>query len=132
MCRRHFVFLVYWYLFGGRDEPADFAQVHGVGAPVVALLGEHQSLPQAGVGLLQPDGRARGPEQRPVEVLAEPERRAQHGGQGQPRDERRAAGSERHVRPGVLSSRERDRCPGGARIKERDVGLSRGGLDREL
>lgn len=95
------------YLFGGGDEPADFAEVHGVGAPVVALLGELQSLLQAWVGLLQPDRRARRPEQRPVEVLTKPEYRAQHGGQGQPEDYWTTAESDHHVGPGVLSKRKR-------------------------
>ncbi len=95
------------YLFGGRDEPADFAEVHGVGAQVVALLGELQSLLQARVGLLQPDRRAWRPEQRPVEVLTEPEYRAQHGGQGQPQDYWTTAESHHHVGAGVLPKRKR-------------------------
>lgn len=73
------------YLFGGRDEAADFAEVHGVGASVVALLCERQGCLQAGVGLMQSDRRAGRPDQRPVEVLTQPEHKAQ-AGQDQPRD----------------------------------------------
>lgn len=91
------------YLFGCSDEPADFAEMHGIRAPVVAILGECQSLFQARVGLMQPDRRAGRPEQRPVEILAEPEHRAQHGGQGQPQNYRTTAESNHHVDPGVLS-----------------------------
>lgn len=98
-------YTVFVYLFGGGQQPADFAEVHRVGAPVVALLGEFQSLLQAGVGLLQPDKRARRPEQRPVDVLTKPEYRAQHGGQGQPQDYR-TAGSDHHVGSGVSSGRK--------------------------
>lgn len=73
------------YLFGGRDEAADFAEVHGVGAAVVALLCERHGFLQAGVALMEWDWGARAPDQRPVEILTQPEHKAQ-AGQDQPGD----------------------------------------------
>lgn len=61
------------YLFSGRDEAADFAEVHRVWASVVAILDELQDFLQTGIGVMESDWRARRPEKRPVEILTQPE-----------------------------------------------------------
>lgn len=60
--------------------------MHRIGDTVVSLLCKGQSLLKTRVGLVDPDRRAGGPEERPVEVLTESENRAQQNGQGQPLD----------------------------------------------